>query len=174
MADATASTLVDLRTPVAVAGVPRSVAASPDGKRIIGAVFLELDARKQLLPVLLRWPGSEASGETVLLRAEGPDQIVFLTPGPQGSAGPVRRVLRSHNPALLGSRADDHVLDGTPFDAGPRDGLAHRMAGEYRRLGVVESPTEGLADGRTGDGDDDGFTHEGFLEMKKTRRTGPF
>ncbi|MNR03856.1 hypothetical protein D3C85_1197730 [compost metagenome] len=63
-----------------------------------------------------------------------------------------------------GQRGAHHqVLDLAGVDAGARHRRLDGVGGQAGRAGVVEGAAEGLADGRAGGGEDDGFFHGGDL-----------
>ena len=78
-------------------------------------------------------------------------------------AGAQRRLARdvAAGRALLKRRAHDDIVDFRAFDAGARKRVGDGMAAERLGLGVIEGAAIGLADRRSGGGDDDGFTHNG-------------
>ncbi|MCY1431303.1 hypothetical protein D9M71_472680 [compost metagenome] len=82
---------------------------------------------------------------------------------PAGDGAQAAEVVRLGT--LLGSGADDHILHLARLDTGAAHRFGHHMAAHDGRLGVVEGATEGLADGGAGGGDDDGFSHDGFLGL---------
>ena len=75
--------------------------------------------------------------------------------------------------ALLRSNTEHEIFHGRRVDSGAKHRLAHRMASQYRRFGVVEGTAKGFADGGTGDGDDDCFTHDknSYVEVELLGRS---
>jgi hypothetical protein len=62
--------------------------------------------------------------------------------------------------SLLQCAAQDDVVDGVRLDAGAFQRSLDGMCRQGLSLGGVEGAAIGLADGRTGDGNDDRITHE--------------
>ena len=73
--------------------------------------------------------------------------------------------------ALLQRGTHDHIADLPGSDAGARNRLADGVACQLLGLSVVESAAIGLADRRTGCGNDDGVTHETASPHWKTQQS---
>ncbi len=61
---------------------------------------------------------------------------------------------------LLQGGAHDHVLDALRIDLGALHGVLDHVTAQRLGLGVVERAPVGLADGSTGGGNDDCFSHD--------------
>lgn len=83
-ADTRSSTLVDLyvsKEGSVSFGVAAPVFAQGDAaKRLLGVVYLESNASHGLFAQISEWPLHSVSGEALLLRREGEDEILYLTP----------------------------------------------------------------------------------------------
>src|SRR6516164_4807710 len=78
--------------------------------------------------------------------------------------------------SLLNGAPEYEVLDLRTVDSGAAHGLAHRMAREDRRVGVVEGAPIGLADRCARGGHNHGFTHGVLLQRSsasQSRSRGP-
>src|SRR6516164_5157681 len=77
---------------------------------------------------------------------------------------------------LLNGASEHEVLHLLAIDAGAADSLAHRVAREDGRVGVVEGTPIGLADRRARSGNNHGFTHGVLLQRSsasQSRSRGP-
>lgn len=73
--------------------------ASPDGARVIGFAFMEIDPARYLSPFLQTWPLHSQSGETVLLRPSG-DEADVLNPLLSNHGAPLVRRLNLRKAGL--------------------------------------------------------------------------
>lgn len=105
-----------------------------------------------------RGDGHQAGGALAVHRHAG---NAHRQAGAQGGRA-ADRVLH----ALLQGGAHDHVLDFGRIDLRALDGGLDRVARERRGGCGVEGAAIGLADRRTGGGNDDGITHEGSLVIR--------
>ncbi|AVO49784.1 sensor domain-containing diguanylate cyclase [Melaminivora suipulveris] len=93
-----------------------------DGERPVGAIWLVMDARTTLYPLLEAWPGgSRTTAESLLARREG-DEVVFLSP------------LRTHEEAALRQRLSLASADegGDAMALAARGARGTLYANDYR------------------------------------------
>ena len=97
-----------------------------DGAQAMGAVWLVMDARASLFPILQTWPNSSASAESVLLERQG-DTVTFMSP------------LRHRADAPLSLRFTLGLADAATFPALVSSVRGTLYASDYRGVEVVAS-----------------------------------
>ena len=96
-------------------GVVHSVPGGEGAKRNLGAVFMEVDVRKQLLPMLVHWPTESRTGEAFLVRYEG-GRVLQIGGNPKLHTPAVQEHAVPNDPRRIGIMLQKGVL-GIVLDA---------------------------------------------------------
>jgi signal transduction histidine kinase len=121
---------------------------APDGATRAGAVLLRVDARRQLFPLIARWPALSRSAEALMLRREG-DALVILNDLRFHADAALKLRLPLEQPGLLAAivarEVSSELRDGRDYRNVPGLGLARIVADSPWRVIVKIDKTEAYA-----------------------------
>jgi PAS domain S-box-containing protein/putative nucleotidyltransferase with HDIG domain len=84
-------------------GVTHPILGGADNKKVLGAVFLQVDVRRQLLPFLMHWPTRSRTGESFIVRFND-GKALQLGGNPKLNTSIVQERVAPNDPRRIGTR----------------------------------------------------------------------